>query len=149
MIAKVKFDFILYFYILSLMNNNIYPEYCKHGNPIYYSMCPGCRAEKRKKREEYAEKYWEDKRINFMKYFNEQYDFYFTDPSVKSPEVIKIREDDKFFKLKKSNSQEQLKKEYHKLAKKYHPDKPTGNTKLMQKLSQIYELLKSTLPLHH
>jgi len=76
-----------------------------------------------------------------MKYFNDQYDYYFTDPSVKSPEVIKIREDDKFFKLKKSKSQEELKKEYYKLAKKYHPDKPTGNTKLMQKLSQIYELL--------
>ncbi len=124
------------------MNNNIYPEYCSHGNPIYYmSMCPGCRAEKRKKRDDYAEKYWEDKRINFIKYFNKQYDYYFTDPSVKSPEVIKIREDDKFFKLKKSKSQEELKKEYYKLAKKYHPDKPTGNTKLMQKLSQIYELL--------
>ena len=91
------------------MNNNIYPEYCSHGNPIYYtSFCPGCRAEKRKKREEYAEKYWEHKRIN---------------------------------KLKKSKSQEELRKEYYKLAKKYHPDKPTGNTKLMQKLSQIYELL--------
>ncbi len=121
---------------------NVYQQYCDHGNPIYYkSMCPGCRDEARKKREEYSNKYWEHKRINFMRYFNDQYDYYFTDPSVKSDEVIKIREDDKFFKLKKSSSQEELKREYHKLAKKYHPDKPTGNTKLMQKLSQIYQLL--------
>ena len=59
----------------------------------------------------------------------------------KSPEVIKIRTDDKFFKLKKSNSQEELKKEYYKLCKKFHPDKPNGSTKLFQKLQQIYELL--------
>lgn len=121
--------------------NNIYKEYCSHGNPIYYSFCPGCREEKRKKREEIYEKYWEDKRINFMKYFNDQYDYYFTDPSIKSPEVIKIRKDDKFFKLKKSNSQEELKKEYYKLCKKFHPDKPNGSTKLFQKLQQIYDIL--------
>lgn len=121
--------------------NNIYKEYCSHGNPIYYSsFCPGCR-EQRKKKDQIYQKYWEDKRINFMRYFNDQYDYYFTDPSIKSPEVIKIRQDDKFYKLKKSNSQEQLKKEYYKLAKKYHPDKPDGSTKLFQKLQQIYQLL--------
>ena len=54
---------------------------------------------------------------------------------------IKVRENDKFKGLKKSNSQEELKKEYHKLAKKYHPDKEGGNTKLFQKLSQLYNIL--------
>ncbi len=117
--------------------------YCRHGQPSY-AICHRCRCENREKR---YEDYCKKKRINFMKYFNDQYDYYFNNPSLQTENVMEPRPDDKFIKLKKSNSQEELKKEYHKLAKKLHPDKPTGSTKLFQKLSQIYELLKSTL--HH
>jgi DnaJ-domain-containing protein 1 len=80
-----------------------------------------------------------------MKYFNKQYNYYFNDPSLQTPKEVEIRVDDKFYKLKKSNSQEELKKNYFKLAKKYHPDKPSGSTKLFQKLHQIYTALKPTL----
>ena len=121
--------------------NNIYNEYCVHGNPIYYSMCPGCMAEREKKREQRYNKYFREKTFNFIKYFNEQFNYHFTDPSVQAPDEIKIRKEDKFYHLKKSNSQEELKKNYFKLAKQYHPDKKTGSTQLFQKLSEIYELL--------
>lgn len=111
--------------------------YCRHGQPSY-ATCYRCRCEKR---EDQYRKYCEKKRINFMKYFNQQYNYYFNDPSLHTENVMEPRKDDKFIKLKKSSSHEELKKEYHKLAKKYHPDKPTGSTKLFQKLSQIYQLL--------
>jgi len=111
--------------------------YCRHGQPSYVT-CYRCRCEKR---EVQYRKYCENKRINFMKYFNQQYNYYFNDPSLQTENVMEPRKDDKFIKLKKSSSHEELKKEYHKLAKKYHPDKPTGSTKLFQKLSQIYQLL--------
>ena len=111
--------------------------YCRHGQPSYVT-CYRCRCEKR---EDQYRKYCEKKRINFMKYFNQQYNYYFNDPSLQTENVMEPRKDDKFIKLKKSSSHEELKKEYHKLAKKYHPDKPTGSTKLFQKLSQIYQLL--------
>jgi len=119
--------------------DDIYNQYCPHGNPIYYPLCPGCMADRKKRDEVRYNKYWKNAKINFMRYFNDN--FSFTDPSLQSPNVVKIRKDDKFYKLKKSKSQEELKKNYFSLAKKYHPDKPTGDTKLMQKLQQIYELL--------
>ena len=40
--------------------------------------------------------------------------------------------DFEFMGLKRSCSQDDLKKRYYKLAKEYHPDKSTGNTKLFQ-----------------
>jgi DnaJ-class molecular chaperone len=39
------------------------------------------------------------------------------------------------------NSSEELKQEYKKLARKMHPDKEGGDTKLFQKLSQLYNIL--------
>ena len=124
----------------------MYPEYCSHGQPIYRQQyCIGCRRVKEAKREKIYEKYLESKRIDFMKYFNEQYDYYFTNPSIEVESKVKIRENDKFASLKRSKSQEELKKQYYKLAKIYHPDKG-GTVKLMQKLSQLYEILQSRLP---
>jgi len=128
------------------MNSDIYKDYCQHGNPIYYSGCPHCHFEKQQKDNINYKKYLKKISFNFKKYFNKQYDYYFVDPSLQTENVIKPRKDDKFIKLKKSNSQEELKREYYKLAKHYHPDKPTGSTHLFQKLTQIYNLLKSTLP---
>lgn len=123
----------------------MYEEYCIHGQPIYYQKyCSGCRSMKEAKQKKVYEQYWESRRFNFIKYFNEQYDYYFTNPSIEVESKVKIRENDKFASLKRSKSQEQLKKQYHKLAKIYHPDKG-GSVKLMQKLSQLYEILQLRL----
>ncbi len=122
---------------------NIYGPtlYCKHGQSRSHT-CYRCKHEYR---EALYEQYCNRHKINFMKYFNKQYNYYFNDPSLQTPKDVEIRVDDKFYKLKKSNSQEELKKNYFKLAKKYHPDKPSGSTKLFQKLHQIYTALKPTL----
>jgi hypothetical protein len=119
--------------------DNIYNQYCPHGNPIYYSLCPACLEDKQRKQQARCESYYTKKHISFMRYFTDT--FSFTNPSIQSPNVVRVRNNDKFYGLKKSNSQEQLRKEYYKLAKKLHPDKPSGSTKLFQKLQQIYQLL--------
>jgi hypothetical protein len=128
--------------------DNLYPQYCRHGQAIYNPFCSGCIDERRQKQQYYYDKYWNKRRpFNFHKYFNDTYEYYFTDPSSLSPRKLEIRKDDKFIKLKKSNSQEELKKNYYKLAKKFHPDKEGGDTKLFQKLSQLYDLLKLSIPI--
>ena len=45
--------------------------------------------------------------------------------------------------LKRSCSQEDLKKKYRKLALKYHPDKSGGTTELFQKMKDAYDNIKS------
>jgi hypothetical protein len=128
--------------------DNLYPRYCKHGQAIYNPFCSGCIDEREQTKQRLYDKYWSKRKpFNFHKYFNDTYDYYFTDPSSLSNQKIKIRQDDKFVKLKKSNSQEELKKNYYKLAKKFHPDKEGGDTKLFQKLSQLYDLLKLSIPI--
>lgn len=51
--------------------------------------------------------------------------------------------DYKFMGLKKSCSEEDLKKRYYKLAKEYHPDRSTGSHNLFVKLKQAYDNIKS------
>ena len=51
--------------------------------------------------------------------------------------------DYEFMGLKRSCSQDDLKKRYYKLAKQYHPDKSTGDTKLFQALKNAYDNIKS------
>jgi len=131
-----------------MKEDNIYPQYCPHGQAIYNPFCHGCMEEGRVRKQKLYDKYWSKRRpFNFHKYFNETYQYYFQDPSSLSPRKIEIRKDDKFVSLKKSNSQEELKKNYYKLAKTYHPDKEGGDTKLFQKLSQLYDLLKLSIPI--
>ena len=114
--------------------DNIYPSHCKHGNPIYFTMCPGCRNDKSKLDSLRFDEYVSKKLINLKDMFQ----FIYPDP--KRIDKVKVRKDDKFSSLKKSNSQEELKKNYYKLAKVYHPDKG-GATKLFQKLQQLYNIL--------
>lgn len=129
--------------------DNLYPLYCKHGQAIYNRFCSGCIDERNVQKQRLYDDYWNKHRkpFNFHKYFNDTYDYYFTDPSSLSPQKLEVRKDDKFVKLKKSNSQEELKKAYYKYAKQYHPDKEGGDTKLFQKLSQLYNLLKLSIPI--
>ena len=131
-----------------MRDDDMYPKYCRHNLPIYHTTCPGCRDERRCREKKIYDEYWNRIRIplEFKKYINDRFHFHFTDPSESSPQKIKIRQDDKFIKLKKSSSQEELKKAYYKYAKQFHPDKPSGDTKLFQKLSQLYDLLKLSLP---
>lgn len=51
--------------------------------------------------------------------------------------------DYEFMGLKRSCSQDDLKKRYYKLAKQYHPDKSTGDTKLFQALKNAYDNIRS------
>ncbi len=51
--------------------------------------------------------------------------------------------DFEFMGLKKSCSQDDLKKRYYTLAKQYHPDKATGDTKLFQSLKNAYDNIRS------
>ena len=51
--------------------------------------------------------------------------------------------DYEFMGLKRSCSQDDLKKRYYKLAKEYHPDKSTGDTKLFQALKNAYDNIRS------
>lgn len=43
----------------------------------------------------------------------------------------------------KATNMEDLKKEYKKLAMKYHPDRPGGSTEIMQEINNEYELLSN------
>ena len=61
--------------------DGIYKSYCIHGQPIYYqNFCSGCRAIKQAERDKLCEEYYNKKRFNFTKYFNEQYNYYFANP---------------------------------------------------------------------
>jgi hypothetical protein len=117
------------------MVEGIYPKYCPHGNPIYYGGCPGCNQYRRFIEAQRYEKWAYQKHTNLKDLF----EFLFPDPQRHTK--VKIRPKDTFYHLKKSDSAEDLKKQYYKLAKTLHPDKPTGSTKLFQKLSQIYHVL--------
>jgi hypothetical protein len=87
-------------------------------------------------------KYYDDpvENAEFINYYAKYIPQY--NPSYVS-NVIHVKKEptDTFYHLKKSDSAEDLKKEYYKLAKQLHPDKPTGSTKLFQKLKQIYDIL--------
>ena len=115
--------------------DNIYKNYCSHGNPVGYSMCPGCAVEKQEKKDINYIKYMQEKTKFFWQYYKDTFNY---DPKDASDEP---KLPDEFIPLKRSKSQEQLKKEYHKLARKIHPDKPGGDTSLFQRLQNIYERL--------
>lgn len=117
------------------MMGGIYDNYCEHGNPIYYTGCPGCRAIKQAKSKKRYNDYWNKRRSHFWDYFKTTFKYDPKDPTEKH--VIP----EEFKGLKRSKSQEELKKEYHKLARKYHPDKKGGSTSMFQRLQNWYERL--------
>ena len=115
--------------------DNIYREYCDHGQPIYYQKyCSGCKAIRECKQKERYNTYWKKKRGDFWDYFKNAMGGDPGDPDV----VYKIPEE--FTGLRRSTSQEELRKEYRKLARIHHPDKG-GSTSMFQRLQNLYERL--------
>ena len=111
--------------------------YCKHNCPNYHK-CYRCLDEKN---DEIMSRWYRSQELKFQQFINSLHGFMFIAPDPEKINKIKIRENDRFSTLKKSNSSEELKQEYKKLARKMHPDKEGGDTKLFQKLSQLYNIL--------
>jgi len=63
---------------------------------------------------------------------------YGTPFSINDPKIFKSFES-KINKLRKSDSLEELKKNYRDLARKYHPDKPNGDHKTFIEIQDEYE----------
>ena len=110
--------------------------YCKHNCPSYQK-CYRCENDKH---DINMSRWYRVQEEKFRKLIHHLHGFVFIEPDPRKLSKIQVREDDKFKSLKRSNSQEELKKEYKKLARKMHPDKG-GNTKIFQKLSQLYNIL--------
>ena len=119
---------------------NYYAEqaYCNHGQPNYHK-CYRCQEEKN---DEIMSRWYRSQELKFQQFINSLHGFMFIAPDPEKINKIKVRDNDKFVTLKKSNSSEELKFEYKKLARKMHPDKENGSTEMFQKLSQIYTILK-------
>ena len=112
-------------------------QYCKHNQPCYHK-CYRCEEEKH---DINMNRWYRIQEEKFRKLINHLHGFVFFEPDPRKLSKIQVRKDDKFSTLKKSNSSEELKQEYKKLARKMHPDKKGGDTKLFQKLSQLYNIL--------
>ena len=111
--------------------------YCKHNCPNYHK-CYRCLDEKN---DEIMDKWYRSQELKFQHFINSIHGYVFIAPDPEKINKIKIRENDKFVTLKKSNSSEELKFEYRRLSRQMHPDKESGSTKMFQKLSQLYTIL--------
>ena len=87
--------------------NNMYREYCDHGQPIYYKGCSGCKAVREQEAKIRYDTYWKKKRGDFWDYFKETFGGDIRDPSYEH-EIPK-----EFNTLRRSKSSEELKKEYY------------------------------------
>ena len=117
---------------------NIYGSfiYCKHGQPSYIRCircCEETRAKYSKKEHFGSDGFWEYFRRMFDDKTEEKYEEDLSVNVSDKPDVFKP--------LKKSNSFEELKKEYRKLSKIHHPDKG-GDHNIMVRLNNLYEKLR-------
>ena len=110
----------------------LYPTHCIHNNPIGHPFCPGCMDDRSKLQQERYNQYCRSKHKSFDPFgmFGSNEESEFQDDE---------EEDDMFQPLRKSNSQEELRRAYHKLARQLHPDKPQGSTLHFQELQKVYE----------
>ena len=113
--------------------------YCSHHQPGYVD-CWKCREECYQKHQKPKDRFNDDFWNFFRNMFEEKEDY---EEDLKDTEVENSKLPTEFNKLKKSKSFEELRKEYYKLSKIYHPDKPTGNTSIQQRLNNLYERLVS------
>jgi len=113
--------------MVNLDYDDMYPQYCSHGSPVY-ATCPQCRIEFHNQRDKRYEEYLRSKG-----HFN---------PFTLLFELDEPEEEvEEFAPLKRSNSEEELKKSFYKLSKIYHPDKG-GDTCMFQNLNNLYQKLK-------
>lgn len=112
---------------------NVYASqmYCKHGQPSYYP-CYKCKTDAKMKYQEKCKKCKEP--FDPFTCFNE-------DIRSEINENLTCEIQPEFNNLKKSNSFEDLKKEYHKLCKVHHPDKG-GDEETFKQLNNLYHCLE-------
>ena len=111
---------------------------CKHGQPAYQT-CYQCQSEKRG---ETMKQWYLKQEERFIKLIGSG--FTLNQPDTREINKLNIRTNDKFTSLKRSKSEEELKHHYKKLALQYHPDKPSGSTRIFQALNQVYTMLMDT-----
>ena len=116
------------------MGEYVYRQYCDHGQPIYYKGCSGCKAVKAHEANIRYESYWAKRRAFFWDHLKQMFEGDVRDPAYTH------RLPQQFNTLRKSNSFEELRHEYRKLARKHHPDKG-GTTDVFQRLQNLYERL--------
>jgi hypothetical protein len=122
------------------VEQNLYPSYCRHGQPIYYTeFCIGCRDEKRHSADLLYQK-WLKKMYN-IKYRHFNFDSFFGMESPDDDDSIDIDDDIKVLGLKKTSSEEDLKKAFRQKARETHPDKVGGNGDCFKRIRKAYENL--------
>jgi len=113
---------------------NVYASqmYCKHGQPSYYP-CYKCKTDAKMKYQEKCKKCKEP--FDPFTCFNEDI------RSEINENLTCETQEPEFNNLKKSNSFDDLKKEYHKLCKIHHPDKG-GDEETFKQLNNLYHCLE-------
>ena len=116
---------------------NVYAShmYCRHGQPNYYT-CFKCKSENEIKNQKKYKKCKEP--FDPFRCFD---DFNQYQENLTSDNLTSETQDPQFNKLKKSNSFENLKKEYHKLCRVHHPDKG-GDEETFKQLNNLYHCLE-------
>ncbi len=110
--------------------------YCSHGQPCYYT-CFKCKRENEIKHQKKYKKCKEP--FDPFKCFDEYSEYHRSEINENLTTEIK---EPQFNKLKKSNSFDELKKEYHKLCKVFHPDKG-GDEEKFKELNNLYHTLET------
>jgi len=108
---------------------NVYGSfiYCKHGQPSYIKCSECC--------EETQSKYCKN---DFWEFFRHMFE---DRPKYEKECSVNVSDKPDIFKpLKRSDSFDELKKEYRRLSKIHHPDKG-GEKSMFQRLQNLYERL--------
>ena len=117
------------------LEQELYPQYCKHKQPIWYTQfCIGCRAEKDIIKQRLYDEYYSKK----YRHFNANY-FFGSKHDPDDDEDSDVDDDFKVLGLKKTASEEDLKKAFHQKARETHPDKVGGDGDTFKKIRMAYE----------
>ena len=116
---------------------NIYASriYCIHGQPSYYP-CFKCKRDNEIKNQKKYKKCKEP--FDPFRCFDDSNEYH---RSEINENLTCETQEPQFNNLKKSNSFEDLKKEYHKLCKVHHPDKG-GDEETFKQLNNLYHCLE-------